>query len=207
MKWIYGIKNKLWASGMFLVLCLLVFASHYRDRSHTEKVNNSLVTMYEDRLIAEDYLLKMTSILYQIRETARSEANWSSKSVTMNALLDDFNRWYTIYSKTQLTIKEQATTIELINYIKTLEQNVLNINYDPSFYTDKALTLLNELSIVQVEESKLLIENSKSEYASMKAYSKFTFAIIIIILLIVQAMVFSSDALIPAYKVKDPRYN
>jgi hypothetical protein len=68
MKWTYSIKNKLLASVVLLALCLLVLLSNYLDRMHTRNVTNYITTLYEDRLVAEVYILKMTSTIYQIRE-------------------------------------------------------------------------------------------------------------------------------------------
>ncbi len=82
MKWIYGIKNKLTASIVLLALCLLVLLSNYLDRLHTENVKNSISTMYQDRLIVEEYILKMTQNTYQIREILIKD-DFGSKESTL----------------------------------------------------------------------------------------------------------------------------
>jgi hypothetical protein len=207
MKWTYSIKNKLLTSGVLLALCLLVLLSHYLDKIHTQSVKNSITTLYEDRLIAEDYILKMTSNVYQIREVVNSDLSSVLKSSAIHKLIDDFKTWYYAYIKTKLTTTEKATSIELISYLENFEQKLQNDNYDPSNDTDKALYSLNKLSAVQVEESKLIMENAESEYATIKASSQFAFAIIIIILIVLQALVFSAKTLIPVIKPKDPSLN
>ncbi len=68
MKWMYSVGNKTVASGALLSLCLLVLFSNYIDRDHTSNVKKSITTLYEDRLVAEAYILKMTSDIYQIKE-------------------------------------------------------------------------------------------------------------------------------------------
>ncbi|NUM51451.1 MAG: MCP four helix bundle domain-containing protein [Flavobacteriales bacterium] len=207
MKWTYTIKNKLLASGVLLVLCLLVLLSHYLDKIHTENVKKSITTLYEDRLIAEDYILKMTSNTYQIREVLHSEMNDDLKLSTIKNLLDDFNKSYTVYIVTKLTTKENTLAKELVEYIKHFEQIFSKNNLEGLVYTNKVLVLLNKLSDVQLNESKLIMKNAESEYSTIKSSSQFAFAIIILILVVLQAIVFSSKSLIPITHPKDPKLN
>lgn len=63
--------------------------------------------MYEDRLIAEDYILKMTINIYQIREVLNTNIIDDSKSATIGKLVDEFNTWNKAYMKTKLTASEK----------------------------------------------------------------------------------------------------
>jgi hypothetical protein len=207
MKWTYSIKNKIVASSVLLVLCLLVLLSHYLDKIHTESVKESITTLYEDRLIAEDYILKMTSNIYQIREALKSEMNYDLKSNTIKNLLIDFNKIYNVYFVTKLTTKEKAIAIQLIEYIKQFELAFSKNNLEMIEYTEKTLVLLNNLSDVQLDESKLIMKGAESEYSNIKSSSQFAFAVIILILLVLQALVFSSKTLKPVTTPKDPKLN
>ena len=93
------------ASMVLLALCLLVLLSNYLDRLHTTNVKNSISTMYEDRLIVEDYILKMTTNVYQIRELLNEVKQFSGqgkyvfpsfrvkdKSMSDNTLISDLRR-------------------------------------------------------------------------------------------------------------------
>lgn len=207
MRWTYSIKNKITASVVLLALCLLVLLSHYLDRMHTQNVKNAISTLYEDRLIAEDYILKMTSTTYQIREVLNSDLDRASKSNAIRKLTEKFNSIYTIYLKTKLTKPEKATAIELIWYLKKFGQTTLKNNHQPSNYTDKVLFSLDKLSTIQLEESKLIMKKVESQYATIKASSQFAFVIVIIILVVLQIMVFSGESIIPIVKSKDPTLN
>jgi hypothetical protein len=198
MKWIYNIKNKLVASAALLALCLLVLLGNYLSRLHTRNVQHYIATLYEDRLIAEVYILNMTNNIYQIREALFSDKDDVAKSNAVSELIDEFNDTYNTYIKTKLTATEKATSVELISYIK---------NFDPSTSTEKALLSLNKLSAIQLEESKLILKDAESEYVAIKATSQFAFATIIIILLVLQAMVFSAKTLRPINNPKDPTLN
>ena len=56
-----------------------------------------------------------------------------------------------------------------------------------------ALTSLSKLSSIQLDESKLIMKNAEAEYANIKTTSQLAFAIIIIILLVLQAIVFNFE--------------
>lgn len=205
MKWTYSIKNKFSASIVLLSLCLLVLLSNYLDRKHTQNVKNSISTLYEDRLVAENHILEMTSIIYQIREIFESDLN-TFKTNAVIKLIKDFNSTYHIYSKTKLTKTEKATATELISSFKIMEQTVLNNEFEIS-NTEKILVSLNKLSAIQLEESKLIMKNVEDQYTSIKVTSQFTFAIVILILVVLQVIVFSGESLIPVIKPNDPRHN
>lgn len=205
MKWAYSIKNKFLTSVVLLVLCLLVLLSNYLDRVHTENVTNSIVTLYEDRLIAEDYILKMTSNIYQIKEVINSNNN--HKSDTIHKLINEFNNLHSVYIKTKLTRNEKIIATDLINHFKSIETKALPENIAISNNTDKALQALNKLSDVQLEESQLIIKSINAEYNTLKLSSQFAFAIIIIILAVLQAIVFSTKSLTPINQPKDPSLN
>ena len=207
MKWTNNIKNKSLASIILLALCLLVLLNNYLERVHATNVKDAISTLYEDRLIAEEYILKMTSTIYQVREVLASDSNSNSKSNAIKTLNDNFNATYSAYSKTKLTPKEKTTAVELLNYINKFEPTFSTNNYKPSLYTKKALITLSKLSKIQLEESKLIMKNVESQYATIKASSQYAFAIIILILIVLQIIVFSAESIIPVIKTKDPSLN
>ena len=207
MKWTFSIKNKFWASAVLLVLCILVLLSNYLDRLHTENVKSSISTMYEDRLIVEDYILKMTRNTYQIWEILHSGEDPVLDNNAITSLTADFQNTYNSYIKTKLTKTEAVTTVELINHFKAFEKIVFEDGPVTSAHTDKMLHFLKKLSIIQLEESKLIMKQVESQYAVIKASSQFAFAIIIIILIVLQILVFSGESIVPIFKPKDPTLN
>lgn len=90
MKWTYLIKNKITASAVLLTLCLLVLLSNYPDRLHTKNVANAISTLYEDRLLAEEYIFKMTTTIYQVREILQTGASTDSKANAISKLMSAF---------------------------------------------------------------------------------------------------------------------
>lgn len=207
MKWTYSIQNKVLASSVLFALCLLVLLSNYLDRKHTTQVKNAIATLYEDRLIAEGYILKMTRHMYEIREVLHAEQAMALKAQSIDQEVNAFHETYDIYMKTKLTTTEEASAISLIGHVNRLHQRIDNNPFEAVGDTEKALASLAKLSAVQLNESKLIMNSVESEYANIKASSQFAFAIIIIILVVLQAIVFSTKSLLPPNLPQDPSMN
>lgn len=197
MKWTYSIGNKVVASGALLSLCLLVLFSNYIDRDHTNNVKSSITTLYEDRLVAETYILRMTNDIYQIKEILNSsESNRDKEESRMANLLSDIQYISDAYRTTKLTANEDKKFAELsmiLNEFKTSLSKGIVLKVEK---TNKAIDLLNELSSIQLEESKLIMNQAEILFFSGKASTHFAFAVIIVILLVLQAVVFTTKTLV-----------
>lgn len=207
MNWTYSIKNKLAASGILLLLCILVLASNYIDRNHTDNVKNAISTLYEDRLIAEEYILKMTSGVYQIREVIHSDVSSLHKVRMINNQLLTIKEANNAYQKTKFTSVEKGKADELQQVLEDFESINLNTTPIKLEVANKALNILNQLSSIQLEESKKIMDHAETLYVSGKTSSQFVFALIIIILFALQALVFTSNSLLPRNKPKSASLN
>lgn len=207
MKWTYGIKHKMAASGVLFLLCLLVLFSHYLDRQHTENVKNSISTLYEDRLVAEGHILKMTGAFYQIREALSADINENEKSSTLHDLLSSIRKESKAYQQTKFTSAEERKASTLFSILKELDALAVMQKHDLIHAADNALIILEDLSYIQLEESKQIMANAELLYASGKTSSQFVFAIIVIILFALQALVFASKTLFPRNLTKTPNLN
>lgn len=199
MKWTYSIQNKMMASGALFTLCLLVLFSNYTDREHTNNVKKSISTLYEDRLVVEDYILKMTIDIYEIKQALSSTAQQDERSADqVNALLSHIDGLSKAYQKTKFTKTENVTFAALLKTLSQFESSSLQNVGDKVSLANQALVQLNELSSIQLEESKLIMKQAEDLYMSGKAASQFAFAITIVILLVLQALVFTSKTLTDA---------
>ncbi len=200
MKWTYSIQNKLTASGVLLLLCLLVLYSNYIDRNHTKNVKRSISTLYEDRLVAEVYILKMTSAFYQLKEVIQTGNNLDSDDINAGNLLAVIKEESSAYQKTKFTALERRKADSLLNILREFETIKSMTAEQRLAGTDKALSLLRELSVIQVEESKQIMAAAEELYTAGKISSQFVFAIIIVLLVVLQALVFASKTLKPTHK-------
>lgn len=196
MKWTYSIRNKMAASGALFTLCILVLFSNYIDRDHTNNVKKSISTLYEDRLVVEDYILKMTIDIYEIKQALSLAGQGDEHSTDRIAvLLSHIDGLSKAYQKTKFTKTEDVTFASLLMILKEFESSSLQSVQHKLTLANQILLLLNELSSIQLEESKLIMKQAEDLYLSGETASKFAFAITIIILLVLQALVFTSKTL------------
>ena len=196
MKWTYSIKNKMAASGALFALCMLVLLSNHADRKHTNNVKKSISTLYEDRLIVENYILKMTINIYEIQQALSSPVSGEEYSIhQIKTLLSDIDGLSDAYLKTKFTKTEDVTFTALLKTLKEFEASTQQSVQARLEKADEVLVLLSELSSIQLEESKLIMKQAENLYRSGKATSQLAFAITIIILLVLQALVFASKTL------------
>jgi hypothetical protein len=207
MKWTYSVKNKMAASGALFSLCLLVLFSNYIDRNHTRNVKNAISTLYEDRLIAEGYILEMTSGVYQIKEVINSVAKDATIDNSIHNLLLNIKEINTAYLKTKFTDAEKRKAAELLPVLRELDPVYSNSTQIKLAAANKALVILSELSAIQLAESKQIMAYAEKLYLSGKTSSQLVFVIIIVILLVLQALVFSSKTLIPTDTTKSVHLN
>ena len=206
MKWTYSVKNKMVASVALLTLCMLVLLSNYIDRNHTNNVKNSISTLYEDRLVVEDYILKMTIDIYKIKQALSASDTTDSHSTNkITTLLSHIDGLSAAYLKTKFTETEDVAFSKLLETLNELKSSTSQSAESKMLLADKALVLLNELSAIQLEESKLIMKQAEDLYTSGKSASQFAFIITIIILLVLQALVFASRTL--GSKPTGPRLN
>ena len=207
MKWTYSIKNKMAASGALFALCILVLFSNYIDRNHTEKVKNAISTLYEDRLMAEEYILKMTGGMYRMKEELNANRDDSSNVNDINDLLLTIRKEYNAYQKTKLTDEEKQKSDTLLSILRELESDQFSNHHRKLVSVNSAIVTLNELSLIQIKESKQIIEYAETLYLSGKTWSQFVFAIIIIILVVLQGLVMASKTLLPNNASNHPHLN
>lgn len=195
------------ASGALFTLCVLVLASNYIDRNHTNNVKESISTLYEDRLIVEDYILKMTIDIYQIKQALNAaDTNHKHSSDKIAALLSDIDSLRVAYLKTKFTESEDVTFVALVNTLKEFESSASDSLELKQELANKALVHLSELSAIQLEESKSIMNQAEDLYVSGKSASQFAFIVTIIILLVLQALVFTTKTLTGS-QTSDPRLN
>jgi len=196
MKWTYSINQKFLASASLFALCLLVLFSNYIDRNHTENVKNAISTLYEDRLIAEEYIFRMATGMYQIKEVINTVVNEDSRGVAISAILLQIREESDAYQETKFTAAERRNGDKLLTILDEFETLQNGNTQQQLAIANRALVVLNELSAIQLEESKQIMDSAEKLYLSGKTSSQFVFAVIIVIFLVLQAIVFTSKTFI-----------
>ena len=208
MKWAYSIRRKLSAAFLLSAVFLLLFVANLIDSKNIRQLGNSFSSVYEDRLVVESYIYRMSEHLFRKKfmlDTCSSQASVAR----IRPLVDDFNKSINCmiaeYKTTRLTEEEaiyfdkfKANVAELIRYEQNYFNSISNGEVNGMARTminthlNEASHNLDRLSSIQVSEGKILNEHSKKIVAGSWLLTRFEIAILIAIGLIVLVLVFES---------------
>jgi hypothetical protein len=206
MKWAYAISHKQTAALLFAIIFLTVGGINILDRNTIETLEDSFSSVYEDRLLAESYIYKLTDHLYQKKLMMETwENDWQAMrnqmdlhNLAINAIIID-------YEQTQLTPSEE---IHFRNFKRTVNEiarteATLFQHDDPKLMAERTTESfesvfkdLQHLSDIQVSEGRWLNEHSKRIMAGSDALTQLELAMLICIGLIIQVLIFASRSIV-----------
>lgn len=225
MKWTYGIKNKTMAAILLMVILGLTMLTNLLQRKRFEELEASFASIYEDRLMAENYLFhlyvdlkKEQDILQMLSDRGLSygERNEMDKDRA------DRDAIMAKYAVTYLTPDEQVKFDSLqiiLGNINQLEQKIESTESHEAIPADlikahndatiQAFTTISNLSDIQTSEGELLRKRTRQIILGSVSISQFEMTILIIIAIVIQGLIFSSRTLLTKTKIKgqDPRLN
>lgn len=196
MKWSYSLKQKALASVLLAVVFLFIILNNIYERRNIAKLNESFSSIYRDRLLAESYIYLFSDLLHN-----RAELNEKNSSTAQIELIDE---------KILLLVKDYEATVltqQESSYFDSFKEVILiedkiqtKINYSAAF------ALLERLSNIQVDEGTRLKKESSNMFLGSDISFKLEMAILIVIALIMQVIIFSSKSAIAVNK-KDIHLN
>ncbi|MDF2447805.1 MAG: hypothetical protein K0R26_309 [Bacteroidota bacterium] len=180
-----------------LLLLVVIFLELFCSSTYTTsitKIGESFKEAYSDRIIAQDYIYKMAGILHR--------KNLSNEHLQMKALL-------LAYEKTQLTAEERKVFGAFRNnmfVMMQLEYKIANkerkamseiLKLNENEIQKKSLKQLDQLSLIQVNRMKDLNETSQKTVSFSSLLNQFDWALLIVIGLTIQVLIFSSNSTRP----------
>ena len=171
------------------IVFLLVFATNRLDKRHFETVQNTVISLHTDRVIAQDLIYKMNLIIYNKQLSLLGE---SSKNVNHN-LNKDFNLLIEKFSETKLTKKESQIFEKLkvdFNKLTDLEAKMLENNEEILTNINIIKSDLIKLSEIQIKESKNLTSIAQKSLDTNNLMSKLEIGFLVLIGLIIQFTIF-----------------
>lgn len=177
MKWAYSIQQKFRAAALLAVVCLLILFTNYLSKRHMDELSTSFSSVYEDRLVVESYIYRISDHLYQ-KKLAIDQCAGSHDS-DLDAKISPHNEAISglllFYEQTLLTEEEAACLQDFkanVAAIRDLELQYLQSPAGDEARKTATLSLLNErftlasdnlrrLSQIQVKEGKALNEQSQ----------------------------------------------
>tara|TARA_R110001592_G_scaffold100574_2_gene285417 strand:+ start:91 stop:696 length:606 start_codon:yes stop_codon:yes gene_type:complete len=174
------------------IVFLLVYATNRIDKNHFETVQNALITLHTDRVVAQDFIFEMNTIIYK-KQLHFIEESPSNIHKNLN---DEFYILVEGFSNTKLTPKEETIFDELqIDFDKLilLEKKYLEGTAEKDAIINNLniiKTDLIQLSEIQTSESKNLTSIAQKSLDTNNLISNFEIGFLILIGLLIQFTIF-----------------
>ncbi len=188
----------------FSVLCL-VMLTNIQEQHLVKRINESVTSLYSDRLVVADYIHKLSNRMEKLL-VLLSSPQYSSKDVNLE--LDKIKQITTLYEKTVLTDKENVNFNTFKIYIQQIAQNVNATDHAKAIEISKqARQTLETLSSIQLEEGKVKLDEVISMTSRSRLMSYIEIVILIVIAILIQILVFSAKVEMGAKVPKDHNLN
>ncbi|MCH7411125.1 MCP four helix bundle domain-containing protein [Belliella sp. DSM 111904] len=203
-----SLSNKLKAAVVLTFLLLLIFGKNILDRKNFTELEESFVSVYEDRLVVESYIFSISESLFRIKLLVNhcwDEGDYSHVLEDIEAYEDNILEIVSTFESTKLTDAENEF---LTDFRKIIENNLRIGDYELLYseeegineeqvhvyngYIERALSDLEKLSQIQIEEGKRMAENSEKVVNRSRIWSQFEIAALVILVLIIYILIYAS---------------
>ncbi|WP_048331353.1 MCP four helix bundle domain-containing protein [Bizionia psychrotolerans] len=187
--------NKIkWVLGILMVFVLIV-STNLIDRNNFLRVKDSINTIYEDRLIANDLIFEILKPV-QEKEVAIALSDtlfFSKRNNTLNNNIQDLiNR----FEQTKLTTEEQSVFNSLkknFEALKVAEKAFTLSNFESKKpvinHISEVQKKLHELSKIQLKEGGRQISISNKAIDTVELYTQIEIYLLIFLAIVIQIIV------------------
>jgi hypothetical protein len=192
--WAYAIKGKITAAILLFSVVLLGILANFGERSNAQKINTAVASIYQDRLVVEGYIFDHARLLNDIEEIIEGNEPAVKKQELITKALAEISRLNSLYAETQLTANEKTNFDEFIGLCTRLSEYIASHEYSQAkVVAARAGNVLYILSGIQMEEAKAQMDNVVRVSSFSSIISQFEIGILIIILVVIQVLVLSSQ--------------
>lgn len=175
-----------WTTAIVMVF-FLVLATNLIDRNNFSRIKDSVTTIYEDRLVAKDFLYKLTVIISEKEKSALK-----GKSNIDQIEYENIDFLITEFANTKLGKRETEELQDLIDNIERLrkveaKENITYEQLEPEY--TRVQDNLERLAGIQILEGKRQVEYTNDVMDSIELFTKIEIYVLIILALLMQFVV------------------
>ena len=183
-----------WFIGIFIVFVIVV-ATNLIDRKNFTRVNDAVVSIYEDRLVAKELIFDMLQGVHrkEIAAATNDVVFFENSSKNLSEKIKDF---IVAFENTKLTAEE-------INALRKLKSNLDQLIKDETFFInskfvenerylksiDNVKINLNDLSNIQMVEGKRQMDISQKAINMIELFTHLEIYFLIFLAIVVQFIV------------------
>lgn len=174
---------------------VLIIATNIIDRNNFVRVKDSVVSIYEDRLVANDLLFEMSKAV-QEKEVATilaDSAFFSQRNARINNDLDGF---VSRFEETKLTVQEQSLIGDLkqnIEALKKSEAAFVGSNFNSETDVVKHISgiqgNLYDLSKIQLSEGGRQMSISQKTIDTVELFTQIEIYLLVFLAIVIQIIV------------------
>lgn len=185
LKWILGI----------LMVFLIILTTNLIDQSNFLQVRNSITSIYEDRLIANDLIIKMLKHTSDF-ELALCNHNTLSKGSHNDLVNENFKLLMLAYEETNLTPEEEmlyGSFREKVVQAEQLQQDLTSESEQKPAELLRQIERMEQdlygLSEIQLKEGRKQVQLSQRAFITVQLFTRIEIYILIILAIVVQIIV------------------
>ncbi|PTX59482.1 chemoreceptor-like protein with four helix bundle sensory module [Kordia periserrulae] len=185
VKWILGI----------LMVFVLIIATNLIDKNNFVRVKDSVVTIYEDRLIAKDLIFKISKAIHkkEIALATNDSLFFSQKNKAVNQQIESL---VDRFEKTKLTDVEENVFKNFkknFSSLTTIEANGIDFNSQNKLKASGQISALennlDDLAQIQISEGSRQMSISKQAIESVELFTQMEIYILVVLAIIIQVIV------------------
>ena len=193
MKWKEILTKKRNETLILLSILLMIAMIGYMHKKHLSDMEETVTAIYEDRLVAKDYVFFLTKTINTKKLALNSSDELVEEVVIANHTIDQL---LVSFENTKLTSEESALFLKLKDEIDLSFEFESQIIHNPMLTQremviqqlnnqyDLILADLEDLSEIQLYEGKRRLESSNKVMASNRITSRLEIALLIVVVLV-----------------------
>ncbi len=183
-----------WILGILMVFALII-ATNLIDKNNFVRVRDSVVTIYEDRLIAKDLIFEMLKSVQQKEIAVRLSDStfFNQRSLKVN---NNLKSLISSFEQTKLTTEENKVFDDLKKNFQLLfdsEDQYLNSDYKDNSQVVSHIESIKEnldgLSKIQLIEGSRQMSISKRALDTIKLFTQIEIYLLVFLAIVIQIIV------------------
>jgi Four helix bundle sensory module for signal transduction len=183
MKDLKKYNNKTKAAFILLIVMLLILLGNFNTLQNSKNVNKNINEIYNDRLVVAHYIFQYSKELHFIKaEAEKLDLSDNIKKEEIIHTLSIIHNIDDLYAKTVLTNKEKQYFDILLGTCKEIDKQVPEKNWSKiAALSHDALTTLESLSQIQIQEGKAKLASANAMYSKNNSLGQLQIALLIIL--------------------------
>jgi len=176
-------SNKTKAAFILLIVMLIILLGNFNTLQNSKNVNKNINEIYNDRLVVAHYIFQYAKELHFIKaEAEKLDLSDNIKKDEITHTLSVIHNIDDLYAKTVLTNKEKQYFDTFLISCKEINKQVADKNWSKIVsLSHDALTTLESLSNIQIQEGKAKLASANAMYSKNNSIGQLQIALLIIL--------------------------